>query len=112
MAAVLQRIRQSSVAQGVVRLRHARASLSTISYRYAKVLAALLCTTILAFGSLQGILSYREATNSMSQLQRAEAKAAAAQIEEYLHAVERPLQYITRIPVSSDLVPPNDQAEE
>jgi two-component system, NtrC family, sensor kinase len=112
MIASPQPIRRKSLVRGLLCLRAAWAPLSSISYRYAKVLAALLCTTILAFGSIQAVLSYREATRSVSQLQQAEARAAAAKIEEYLHAIERPLQYISRIPVSSDSVLQDDQAEE
>ena len=60
-----------------------------IFLRYLKVLSTLVAVAIVSIGAVQVVISYRDETRRIDQVQQAEARATASRIDEYLKSIER-----------------------
>jgi signal transduction histidine kinase len=76
------------------------------------MIAGLLAMMVLLVGGIDAWLSYRDQTAQLELLQQAEAKAAAARIEEYLKAIEDHVRDVGLLPWTASVLNIEDQRDE
>jgi signal transduction histidine kinase len=79
--------------------------------RYWLTISALLAVMLLAVGGINTWLAYRTNVENLRLIQQAEARAAAARIEEYLKAIETQIRDVGNLPWSSGLLTEEDRRE-
>jgi two-component system, NtrC family, sensor kinase len=67
---------------------------------------------LIAVGGVNSYLSYRTHIANLQSIQQAEARAAAARIEEYLKAIEAQIRDVANLPWASGLLTEADRREE
>jgi two-component system, NtrC family, sensor kinase len=67
---------------------------------------------LLAVGGVNTWLAYRTNVANLRLIQQAEARAAAARIEEYLKAIEAQIRDVSKLPWASGLLTEDDRREE
>jgi len=68
---------------------------------YAAVLMALVGGALVIQGLVEMAFAYRESLQAAAQVQRAEVRAAAGRIEQYLGAIERQVEQVSSLPWDS-----------
>ncbi len=89
-----------------------RAPAKGIFLRYLKVLSTLVAVAIVSIGAVQVVISYRDETRRIDQVQQAEARATASRIDEYLKSIERQARDSAHVSLSSGLIGPEEQLVE
>ena len=80
--------------------------------RYAAVLMALVGGALVIQGLFEMAFAYRESLQAAAQVQRAEVRAAAGRIEQYLGAIERQVQQVSSLPWDSGLLQLSERRDE
>ena len=70
----------------------------SLARRWSRHVAWLTLTLLLASGAVEAYFSYREAREQLARMQALQAQAAAAEIEQYLAAIERSLAQVQALP--------------
>ena len=80
--------------------------------RYAAVLIALVGGALVIQGLFEMLFAYRESLQAAAQVQRAEVRAAAERIEQYLEAIERQVEQVSSLPWDSGLLQLAERRDE
>ena len=80
--------------------------------RYAAVLMALVGGALVIEGLFEMAFAYRESLLAAAQVQRAEVRAAAGRIEQYLDAIERQVQQVSSLPWDTGLLQLAERRDE
>jgi signal transduction histidine kinase len=80
--------------------------------RYAAVLMALVGGALVIEGLFEMAFAYRESLQAAAQVQRAEVRAAAGRIEQYLDAIERQVEQVSGLPWDSGLLQLTERRDE
>jgi signal transduction histidine kinase len=86
--------------------------LTSLLPRYWLTISALLAAMLIAVSGVTTWLAYRTHSENLRLIQQAEARAAAARIEEYLRAIEAQIRDVGNLPWSSGLLSEEDRREE
>ena len=79
---------------------------------YAAVLMALVGGALVIQGLVEMAFAYRESLQAAAQVQRAEVRAAAGRIEQYLGAIERQVEQVSSLPWDSGLLQLAERRDE
>jgi signal transduction histidine kinase len=80
--------------------------------RYAAVLMLLVGGALVIQGLFEMAFAYRESLQAAAQVQRAEVRAAAGRIEQYLDAIERQVEQVSSLPWDSGLLQLPERRDE
>ena len=80
--------------------------------KYAAVLMGLVGGALVIEGLFEMAFTYRESLQAAAQVQRAEVRAAAGRIEQYLGAIERQVVQVSALPWSSGLLQMSERRDE
>lgn len=75
-----------------------RPRLRSVTVRYALLMGAITASLLLASGLLEMLFSYRDARQQISTLQTLQARAAAAEIEQYMATARTVLRSVSALP--------------
>jgi len=89
-----------------------RQRLPRLFWRYWRWAALLACAPLLVLGATEIVLSYRENSERLNQLQRAEARAALGRIAEYLAGIERSVRDSANLAFGAGLLSDEDRRDE
>ncbi|MFO1303134.1 MAG: ATP-binding protein [Burkholderiales bacterium] len=78
----------------------------TLFSKYAVHLGALVCSLLVVSGAVAGYFSYRESIAALEQVQRAEVRFAATEIDTFVHRAQEALaSIVTKFGAAPDLSP-------
>ncbi len=80
--------------------------------RYAAVLMVLVGGALVIEGLFEMAFAYRESLQASAQVQRAEVRAAAGRIEQYLDAIERQVEQVSSLPWDTGLLQLAERRDE
>ena len=80
--------------------------------KYAAVLMGLVGGALVIEGLFEMAFTYRESLQAAAQVQRAEVRAAAGRIEQYLGSIERQVVQVSALPWSSGLLQMGERRDE
>ena len=85
---------------------------ATLAWRYFRQIAAVSAGLVLAAGLLEAWFGYRESRLAVARLQGLQAKAAAAEIEQFLAGLQRSVQQVQALPWGQPSFGPAERREE
>ena len=80
--------------------------------RYAAVLMGLVGGALVIEGLIEMAFAYRESLQAAAEVQRAEVRAAAGRIEQYLGGIERQVVQVSDLPWGSGLLQLAERRDE
>jgi signal transduction histidine kinase len=84
----------------------------SLFWRYAAVLMGLVGGALVIEGLFEMAFAYRESLQAAAQVQRAEVRAAAGRIEQYLGGIERQVEQVSSLPWDTGLLQLAERRDE